>query len=75
MRPFLFWGTEIPASRIALLRKTEDLPRGMSQWPSAPPLQEAGLWPSQRAEFLNPALGLIAMRWPGFRGKNLVMVG
>src|SRR5262249_4579520 len=59
---FLFCGTQIPASRIALVR-TEDLPREMSQCAPQPRLLEgAGLWPSQRAEFLNPALGLIAMR-------------
>src|SRR5262245_37065835 len=64
---FLFWprATRIPASRIDLLEKTADLPRGMSQCAHQPrPSRRRGLWPSQRAEFLNPALGLIAMRWP-----------
>jgi hypothetical protein len=40
MGPFLFCGTEIPASRIALLRKTEDLSRGMSRCAPQPRLLE-----------------------------------
>jgi hypothetical protein len=65
MGPFLFCGTEIPASRIALLRKTEDLSRGMSRCAPQPRLLEGrGFGHHSGLNFLNPALGLIAMRWP-----------